>query len=433
MDSEKINDRGGIKSILRYVGLFSVVLSGITFMVQGWSELTDLNKYLSFFGFVAIMAGLSFLFVRRFGDKLTAKIFAVLSALGITTLFSQIASIVYSSVKPGVAAVPEAFRFAVPASEFMVIGVVTGLALIPMALVGFHSLIKSRFVESALLYLALNALLILPFRDSVWNSGLLLSQFLILFWGYKRFKIQLSIEDRWNRFGMFGLLSAPIITLMIRSLYYPVNEYYFATLFGVLGVALVFVPVEPTTRDEKEMASLFTGIGYFSLLAAWIFFTEHTYFLYVRRPEIEAFFSLLHPYVVFGGMSLISYFVYKAKGKSYLFYKDAIVFWINISICNSVWNTNKFETHAVGILIAIGLVVYSYSSHFKWLLLLSLLTVMLCLTYYFDFITELYRRSPWLFYAISGIGLILISAFYDRIVKFMEPLRRRRDSFLNRE
>jgi hypothetical protein len=32
MDSDKRNDRSSIKAILRYVGLFSVMLSGITFM-----------------------------------------------------------------------------------------------------------------------------------------------------------------------------------------------------------------------------------------------------------------------------------------------------------------------------------------------------------------------------------------------------------------
>jgi hypothetical protein len=433
MDSHKVKDRAGIKSILRYVGLFSVLLSGITFMVQGWNELTGLNRYLSFFAFVAVLAGLSFLFQRQFSDKLTAKIFAVLSALGITTLVSQIGSIVYSSVKPGVVSVPEIFRSVIPAADFMVIGVVTGLALIPIALLGFNSLIKSRFVESALLYLLLNAVLIIPLRDPAWNSLLLFSQFTIQFWGYKRLKIQLAIEDRWNRIGFFGLLSAPILTLMIRSLFYPVNEYYFATLFGVLGLALVFVPAKPVSRDEKEVASLFTGIGYFSLLGSWWFFTEHTYFLYLRRPEMEAMFSLLFPYILFGGMALISYIVYRAKDEAYEFYKDGIVFWINVAICHSVLNTYKFETHAVGILIAMGLAIHSYRTHYKWLLLMSILNVVLCLTYYFDFITELYRRSPWVFYAIVGIGLILISAFYDRIVKFTELLRTRRHSPLDRE
>ncbi|OYZ20093.1 MAG: hypothetical protein B7Y39_11245 [Bdellovibrio sp. 28-41-41] len=423
MDSHKANDRGGIKSILRYVGLFSVLLSGITFMVQGWNELTGLNRYLSFFAFVAILAGLSFLFQRQFSDKLTAKIFAVLSALGITTLVSQIGSIVYSSVKPGVVSVPEVFRSVIPAADFMVIGVVTGLALIPIALLGFNSLLKSRFVESALLYIALNAVLIIPLRDPAWNSLLLLSQFLILFWGYKRLKIQLAIEDRWNRIGFFGLLSAPILTLMIRSLFYPVNEYYFATLFGVVGLALVFVPTKPVSRDEKEVASLFTGIGYFSLLGSWWFFTEHTYFLYLRRPEIEAMFGLLFPYVLFGGMAAISYLVYRAKGNVYEFYKDGIIFWINIAISHSILNTFKFETHAVGILVSAGLVAYSYRQHYKWLLVMSVLNVVLSLTYYFDFITDLYKKSPWLFYALIGIGLILISAFYDRIAKTIGLLR----------
>lgn len=148
-------------------------------------------------------------------------------------------------------------------------------------------------------------------EDTSWDSLLLLSQFLVLFWGYKRLKIQLAIEDRWNRIGFFGLLSAPI--------------------------------------------------------------------------------------------------------------------------CHSVSNTYKFETHAVGILIAMGLAIHSYRTHYKWLLLMSILNVVLCLTYYFDFITELYRRSPWVFYAIVGIGLILISAFYDRIVKFTDLLRTRRHCSLDRE
>lgn len=424
---------GNMKSILRYVGLFAVVLSGITFMLQGWNELTGLNKYLSFFAFVSILAGLSFLFQRQFVDKITAKIFAVLSALGITTLVSQIGSIVYSSVKPGVTAVPEVFRFAIPMSDFLVIGLVTGLALIPIALLGFNSIIKARFVESALLYVVLNAFLILPMRDSVSNSLFLLSQFLILFWGYKRLKIQISIEDRWNRIGFFGLLSAPILTLMIRSLYYPVNAYYFATLFGVIGAALVFVPNKAFSRDENEVESLFTGIGYFSLLGAWSFFTEHTFFLYLRRPEIEAITSLFFPYVLFGGMALISYLVYISKESKYDFYRDGIIFWINIAICNSVLNSWKFETHAFGVLIAAALTVYSFRQHYKWLLLMSGLNVILCLTYYFDFITELYRRSPWLFYAIVGIGLILISAFYERIAKFIELLRTRRRSLQDHE
>lgn len=64
---------------------------------------------------------------------------------------------------------------------------------------------------------------------------------------------------------------------------------------------------------------------------------------------------------------------------------------------------------------------------------MSGLNVILCLTYYFDFITELYRRSPWLFYAIVGIGLILISAFYERIAKFIELLRTRRRSLQDHE
>ena len=422
-----------MKSILRYVGLFAVVLSGITFMLQGWNELTGLNKYLSFFGFVAVLAGLSFLFQRKLADNLTAKIFAVLSALGITTLVSQIGSIVYSSVKPGVTSVPEIFRFAIPMADFLVIGLITGLALVPIALLGFNSIIKSRFVESALLYIVLNFMLVIPARDAVSNSVFLLIQFIILFWGYKRLKIQIAIEDRWNRIGFFGLLSAPILTLMIRSLFYPVNSYYFATLFGVMGAALVFVPDKAVSRDEKEVESLFSGIGYFSLLVAWSFFTEHTFFLYLRRPEIEPITSLFYPYLLFGGMAALSYLVYRAKDSRYEFYNDGIIFWVNVAICHSVVNTWKFETHAVGILIAAALSVYSFRQRYKWLLLISSLNVVLCLTYYFDFITELYRKSPWLFYAVVGIGLILISAFYERITKVMELLRTRQRSLQGRE
>lgn len=412
---------GNMKSILRYVGLFAVILSGITFMLQGWNELTGLNKYLSFFAFVSILGGLSFVFQKHFADKLTAKIFAVLSALGITTLVSQIGSIVYASIKPGTVSVPEIFRFAIPMSDFLVIG----LALIPIALLGFNSILKSRFVESALLYVVLNAILILPSRDAGYNSLFLLLQFSILFVGYKRLKIQISIEDRWNRIGFFGLLSAPVLTLMIRSLYYPVNSYYFSTLFGVLGTALIFVPNKAQSRDEKEVESLLLGIGYFLLLGSWSFFTEHTFFLYLRRPEIEPVSSLVFPYILFGGMALISYLVYRVKESSYEFYKDGIIFWMNIAICNSVLNTWKFETHAFGILLAVALTIHSLRRDLKWLLLFSGLNVLLCLTYYFDFISDMYRRSPWLFYAIIGIGLILISAFYDRITKFMELLRTR--------
>ncbi len=423
MKSEKKNERSEISSLLRFVGLLSVFASGVSFMVQGWGELADLTKYLSFFGFVGMLSGLSFLFQRQFKDQTTSRVFAVLSTLGVTTLFSQVGSILYSSMYPDTNEIPSMFNLVVPISDFTLIGLLTTLLMIPITMVGFESIIKSKSIQASLLFLTLNFFMLVPTRQSGWTALFLMIQTAILCLGYKEWKIQATISDRWSRLGFFALMSAPILTVMVRALYYSVGAYYFAMVFAMVGAVLLFVPSEATDDEDPILFQFQTALGYGSWLISWLFLS-YKIRVWVDLELIHtSYYNQLNAYIISGGLALISYIVYVLKDRSIEFFKYAVIFFLNAAVLSSMAVGFTLLSHVAGFFIGATLLVYSIKKGFKFLSLMSLASILYSFSYYVDFVKYLYQKSPWLFFAIAGVLLIIVSAFYSKIAGFMESLR----------
>ncbi|MEM7083082.1 MAG: hypothetical protein AAF465_10140 [Pseudomonadota bacterium] len=228
--------------LLRIIGAAIMVGSLSLFMLQGWLEGNDIQRYLKLLAQTVLLTAGGFGLSVWLKEQKGARLFFSLSLASVAANFTILGALIYSIVQfDGLLGSYPAYAAWVSQSPFHVMGITTlALAiLVPVTRLAFTVLARPAASWLTTTYLIGCAALLLPVRGSVWSS--LLAVGLIAF---VIFRLTRSRNDdrspgtAESRFSVL-MLFAPAVILCVRSFYfYQVEELAIAAM-AIAGFVLL--------------------------------------------------------------------------------------------------------------------------------------------------------------------------------------------------
>lgn len=207
-----------LSHILRLIGVVALVGSAVTFLVQQWDDLDYVWRYLAFLTLTSVIGTTSFFCGVRLGDKKGARLLMAVVLLLTPVHFAQLGGFLFNSLQVPLMGVPALFHWSgtTPSIALLLTGV-SLLFLTPLCMAAFVTLSRPLARRMTGLFLAFNAVLLLPIRD----PGLIAlfigcATFAHLFFEAVHGPKQLSwhtLETRLSRLA----LCLPILLLFLRN------------------------------------------------------------------------------------------------------------------------------------------------------------------------------------------------------------------------
>ncbi|MCM2280460.1 MAG: hypothetical protein NDI61_01280 [Bdellovibrionaceae bacterium] len=292
-----------VAKTLRWIGALALITSGMIYMIQGWGTLSSWERYLSFFSLVGLIGLSGILSGSVLKDQLGARTFLGLAAAAAPALFSQLGAMFYSIAEPNAAVVPQFLRFhAVNAMNVWLGTLATVVLMAPLTYVGFRALWPRRAMVLTGVHFFLNALILIPTREAGWTSLFVILQTLALATLARADEKRAGSSRARSRESVFVylILSAPVFTVFVRGMFYPMTTVFAGT--ACLASGLLALVLAHEVRENVDARRLALNSGMFALALASMFFVRagldqlselpRHWFLLQSIPSVFVLFAL---------------------------------------------------------------------------------------------------------------------------------------------
>ncbi len=239
---KKLKNIISISEILRIFGACAVIASMSLFLLNGWSEGNDIQRYLKLLAQTGLLtvAGITLSFILK--ENKGARLFFGLSLISVVANFTILGALTYSifPFDNGLVSYPEMVTWkAVELSTFMpiFIGAITLLSV----LTWFSFSIFARKISAPLTitFLSMCALLLIPFRSSLTVSIVaFIALWLSSVFVKKINQTENIVFTNETKFAL-GLVFAPGLLIIARALsLYHVDQIMLLTLSGLAYISL---------------------------------------------------------------------------------------------------------------------------------------------------------------------------------------------------
>jgi len=402
-----IKDFSSISSFLRFIGALAVLVSMSMFLLQGWSESGDFERFCTMLGQTALLSAAGFLIVKVFSDVKGARLFFGLSLVSITTNFTTLGALMYSVFSlDNLAGDYPSFALwqAASGSTALIALAISLLILVPIAWLSFSVLARPVVKKLTLTYIGMNLLLLVPVRELIFIIPLAAIALILMLKkvDLKNMNDSLKKNFSWNtKEGKFARLTLflPLGIMIIRSLMsYDVGS------VEILAIAasIYATSIVGSEFSDRKFEGLLHSLAFISTLfiAAIVAFslTEIGLPLFAliivlacidlfKRSKSKLMQSLLP---LAGGtivtMSVVSQQLIDPSVASALF--AIVAGFVSIFTCMKSQNKLLF-----------------------WLAIVNFLTVPYM---YFDSISSLFLDSGWMGLAIGGVLIITLASALER-------------------
>lgn len=258
-----------LPKILRGIGAGALVVAMYSFLVQGWQSGNDVFRYLLMLGHTGALAAIGLASGHWLQESKSARLLTTLALISIPANFAILGALIYSqsgSLLVGdypsyVAWTTDSLRTALVTTGFAF------LVLIPTIFLGFSILARSVFRQLSILFLIVNAALLLPLRDPVW-IGALATIIAVVNLYFCRVITQNDIVAK-TREGAIALAlqMLPVLVLLGRNMWlYAADELMLsvlaATIYLALRQASLYANHSRAIRNALDAASLIAALAF---------------------------------------------------------------------------------------------------------------------------------------------------------------------------
>ncbi len=255
---DSIRNVATVSELLRFLGAAVIVASMSLFLLQGWSEGNDIRRYLMLLAQTGLLAGGGLAMSYVLKEAKGARIFFGLALVSVTANFTILGALIYSvfqldnalTTYPGFAT----WQIAdIAGTGLVTLGAL--VVLVPIALFCFMVMARQSAKDLTLAFVPLNALLLLPVRESVVAGVIALAGMAFALWTVRRLSKQGSaLKTGEGRFALLSLF-VPIGIVLFRSMYfYDVDSLMVAMLSAAIFISLRQVAAFP--NRHKVLASI---------------------------------------------------------------------------------------------------------------------------------------------------------------------------------
>ena len=267
--AESVRNFATLSEALRILGAAVLVASMSVFLLQGWNEGNDINRYLLLLAQTGLLSAAGFAMSHGLKETKGARIFFGLALISIPANFTILGALLYSVFQwdAGLANYPAYAHWEI--ESLAGTGLTFGgalLVLVPVTLFCFAIMARQSSKSLTLHFLLLNALLLLPIRGSLIAGSIGLAGVV-----YALFVLgRLSQRDRSLKTGegKFALatLFIPIGIILFRSMYF----YQVDSLMVAMVALAVFLAARQVSLFPDRSQRLATLLEAFSMPVALV-------------------------------------------------------------------------------------------------------------------------------------------------------------------
>lgn len=405
---ESIRNVATVSELLRFLGAAGIIASMSLFLLQGWSDGNDIRRYLMLLAQTGLLAGGGFAMSYGLKEAKGARIFFGLALVSVTANFTILGALIYSVFQFDNALTTYPGYATWQIADIASIGATTAgalLVLVPIALFCFMVMARQSAKPLTLAFVPLNALLLIPARESVIAGALALAGTAFALWTVRRLtRTDSALQTGEGRFALLSLF-VPLGIVLFRSMYfYDVDSLMVAMLSGAIFIALRQAAMFPSRH--KVLASLLDVAALpVALVTAIALAASFEYLdIEVLAPLTGLVYAAMAGDVLrrTGSRVVSGFTAFTAS------FAIAAGFALAIAVEPSIWMA--LSTLAAGVMLGLaGSWLNSRSA-----MIAGMLTMLAAVTFGFDAFVDLVTASNWITLAIIGAAAIALGSLLER-------------------
>ena len=400
-----------LPTVLRWLGATTLAVATLSFLVSGWIDASPLLRYYQFLGFAMVLTAAGFFCAIRWRDDKGARTFMALATAFIPAHFAQLGGMIYAEAMGMAAAFSRPFalfQFDPVGFGMLFPAILAGLPILALvAFSGFSAMARLERGRLTTLYLAVNAPLLLPSRESAviaFLAGLSLAS---LFYFDRRYFSRRPTLRSWDGIAVRFMLCGPPVLLVLRNLLlHDIAEvlisFLYACWFGVMFMAL------PKTTKSIGVQKALQALSLFPAFMAWAHLIRS-----MGYTDLSVYHEAWVPLVVLPFSVMVGALSFFSVGSGRRYRRLAA----GLAVFSMLFHLFAFGTTltAVGcILISITVLAAAFVQEEKGLLYIGITGLITGLVKHLHFAIDIYQQNVWLSLAITGVAVLLIASFIER-------------------
>jgi hypothetical protein len=410
--SKMISDFANFSTILRMMGAIAVLASMSMFLMQGWGDTDDIERFRIMLLQTFLLGGAGFAMVKLLKEVKGARLFFGLALVSVAANFTTLGALIYSmfSWDNLSVAYPQfaEWKASTPGGTLLSAGIAVAV-LTPLTWLSFSVLARPAAKRLTLWYVGANLLLLVPVREvtAIVIIVAVASVLLMKFFVQKNENADMKELFRWNtKEGKFArlILFVPLIIMTVRSFHYEFTNMSVLMLCVAIYALLVFC--------ARVFANKFSPICHLTaMFAASIGVAIIAFELNVL--PISNSFELPTFALLLTGVCVDLY--RRAKGS---WMEDVSVFTAAF-ILTSTFVINHLAFNTVvsffgALLTASFMLFYAFQIRSRILGCSGLMLAASIPVFHIGEITNFFIGSGWLGFAVGGVGIIVLASLLDR-------------------
>lgn len=390
-----------ITGYLRWVGSLLIILSAISFMLQGYSEISASYRYWVSLGLTVLLCGGGLVCAYLFNETKGARIFFGLGTAFLSVQVSQVSAMIYAYVQ-GDSALQPAFtslQFNHVSPGIIAIDlVITGLLLVLVSYASYSILARKHLKTLLLASLAANAVLILPVRDAQIIPFIIAGLFIFI----RRIEHGLHSDRGMQLFeglAARALLSLPLWIIIGRSLLHPGSSLLVTVILGIVIIYCIYDIKRYTASGA--IVYICQWVGTFAAIGIWINASLE------YGDVTNSLFILPVGFILFSLSSQVTY-----HSRLYRFISSFIIVGLNFE---AMVNQQDLTFIAPVISIASGIFLTAYGMKYreKIAFFCGNISVAGGILFYWEYALNLYSNTPWISSIVLGLFVILLASYIE--------------------
>jgi len=258
---DKLRNMEFISTMLRVSGACAVAASLSLFLLEGWADGNDLQRYLKLLAQTGLLSLAGLILSKIVKEKKGAQLFFGLSLVSVVANFTILGALVYSLIQldGGLLQYPEIVTWQAIDPSFLwpvLIGAISLLGILSYLSFKFFTHQQTKLIGAA--FFTLNLLLLVPVRDPLSISALALIAFVAAIWTLKMLRSKTDMLRSTQTKCALATLFLPSAMIIVRTIsLYNLNTVFLLT---VAGMGYVIFRTWARYHHQVRFAQYITGL-----------------------------------------------------------------------------------------------------------------------------------------------------------------------------
>lgn len=394
--------------LLRALGGATLIASISIFLLQGWEDGNDIFRYLLLLGHSVALTAIGFASGHFLKESKGARLLVTLALASVPANFAILGAFVFSQWSAGAISLPQFVVWQVDswAAALTTLGAAL-VFLLPMTVVGFMVLARKSALPLSTMFLAGNAMLLVPARDPISTALMMLVLAAITLWSNSRISNGDPTLRTWEGFVARLLQFAPVGVIFGRTAWLYSGDVFVFTAMSLIAFLVmrhVALMIKPGSKSRALIerasvpAALATSYGA-------VFCLESILPALVEQALLPLFAMI--------AAALVFEIGTRAANGGAAYRRLAAIF-VALGLLVQLWVDGGVLTASLCLAAGLGVMVYGYTLEQKVVFGLGGLILAMGLVYQIHYAVTNFDLGSWGSLAVLGVAAIVAGSALER-------------------